>query len=168
MSKLSAQQEAFALNIIAGMNQTDAYKAAGYKCSDDNVAAVGASNLIRNAKVALRIKVLQEEVARKAELSAIGFAKRLNRLAMAAERKALTEAETGDEFASKEAADVMRQSIMDAAKLLGLIIDQSKVQSENVNYNIGDTPLSPDEWEREFAADKDAVGAPTRTPTRPN
>jgi hypothetical protein len=75
-----------------------------------------------------------------------------------------------DASASMAQADRVRPdwSRFDAAKLLGLIVDQSKVQSENVNYNIGDTPLSPDEWEREFAADKDAVGTPAPTPARPN
>ena len=168
MSDLTEQQERFCRALLEGKNQGQAYKDAGYKCANDETAWACASRLLSNAKVALRIKALQEEAARHSALTAAGFAKRLNRLALAAEKKALTEAETGDEFASKEAADVMRQSIMDAAKLLGLIVDQSKVQSENVNYNIGDTPLSPDEWEREFAADKDAVGTPARTPARPN
>ncbi len=45
---------------------------------------------------------------------------------------------------------------------------ESSVRNENVNYNMCDTPLSPDEWEREFASDKDAMGTPTRTPARPN
>ena len=115
-----------------------------------------ASRLLGNDKVALRVKALQDAAAKEAALTAAGFAKRLNRLAMAAEKKAIVEAESGDEFASKEAADVARQSIMDAAKLLGLIVDQSKVQSENVNYNISDAPMSEDEWEAEYAAE-DAV-----------
>ena len=33
---------------------------------------------------------------------------------------------------------------------------ESQVQSENVNYNISDAPMSEDEWEAEYAAE-DAV-----------
>jgi phage terminase small subunit len=169
---LSEQQERFCQLIAQGKNASDAYRDAGYKCTTDEAVWSSASRLLGNAKVALRIKALQDEAAKHAALTAAGFAKRLNRIAMAAERTALkaeqTDAGEIEMLAAKDAADVARQSIMDAAKLLGLIIDQSKVQSENVNYNIGDTPLSPEEWEREFAADKDAVGAPARTPARPH
>ena len=169
---LSEQQERFCRLIAQGKNQTDAYKEAGYKCSNDNVAAAGASSLVRNPKVALRLKALQDAAAKRAELTAAGFAKRLNRLAEAAERSALKaeQTEAGEEvelLAAKDAADVARQSIMDAAKLLGLIVDQSKVQSENVNYNISDAPLTEDEWEAEYAAE-DTVEPPARTPGRVN
>lgn len=57
---LSAQQERFALNIAKGMNQTDAYRAAGYK-SRGSSAEVNASKTIRIAKVADRIRGLAAE-----------------------------------------------------------------------------------------------------------
>jgi phage terminase small subunit len=164
---LTEQQERFCRAILEGKNQGAAYREAGYKCANDETAWACASRLLSNAKVALRIKALQASAAKRAELTAAGFAQRLDRLAQAAEKKALTEGVNGDEFASKEAADVMRQSIMDAAKLLGLIVDQSKVQSENVNYTISDAPMTEDEWEAEYAAE-DAMEPATRPASRTN
>lgn len=154
---LTEQQERFCQAIAQGKNASDAYRSAGYKCATDEAVWAAASRLLGNVKVALRVKALQEAAAKEAALTAAGFAKRLNRIALAAERTALkaeaTEAGEIELLAAKDAADVARQSIMDAAKLLGLIVDQSKVQSENVNYNISDTPMSEDEWEREYAAE---------------
>lgn len=69
MAKLSQQQERFARNIIEGMNQTDAYKAAGYKCANDNVAAVNASNLIRNPKIAAAIEQGRQKAAEATEVT---------------------------------------------------------------------------------------------------
>jgi hypothetical protein len=65
---LTKQQEAFALNIIAGMNQTDAYKAAGYKCANDNVAAVSASELVRNPKVVAFVEAHRAQAAKEAQI----------------------------------------------------------------------------------------------------
>jgi phage terminase small subunit len=164
---LSEQQERFCRAIAQGSNASDAYREAGYKCATDEAVWAAASRLLGNVKVALRIKALQEEAAKHAALTAAGFAKRLNRLAIAAEKKAIVEGANGDEFASKEAADVARQSIMDAAKLLGLIVDQSKVQSENVNYTISDAPMTEDEWEAEYAAE-DVMEPPAGSASRAN
>lgn len=44
---------------------------------------------------------------------------------------------------------------------------ESKIQSENVNYNVSDAPLTEDEWEAEYAAE-DTVEPPARTPGRVN
>lgn len=164
---LSEQQERFCQLIVQGKNASDAYREAGYSCTTDEAVWSASSRLLGNVKVALRIKALQENAAKKAELTAASFAKRLDRLAQAAEKKALMETATGDEFASKEAADVMRQSIMDAAKLLGLIVDQSKVQSENVNYTISDAPMTEAEWESEYA-EESSVEPATRPASRAN
>ena len=63
MADLSEQQERFCRAIVEGMNQTDAYKAAGYKCKDDNVAKVNASRLLTNANVCERIAELRKPIA---------------------------------------------------------------------------------------------------------
>ena len=67
--KLSTQQEKFCLNIIEGMNQTDAYKAAGYKCANDNVAAANAAALIRNPKIESKLAEMRENASESAEIT---------------------------------------------------------------------------------------------------
>lgn len=62
MVKLTIKQEAFCLEYAASGNATDAYKKAGFKVQNDNVAAANAARLLRNAKVKNRIKELMEEL----------------------------------------------------------------------------------------------------------
>jgi hypothetical protein len=64
MSRLSQQQQRFADLILEGRNQTDAYKQAGYKCANDNVAAVSASELVRNPKVVAYMAEQRQEAAK--------------------------------------------------------------------------------------------------------
>lgn len=156
MTKLSEQQEKFCRNVVEGMSQADAYRAAGYKSGSDEADWSNSSRLIRNDKVAARIDVLRKAAQERTAFTAASFAKRLERLAAAAENSALraSETETGERvemLVAKDAADVARQSIMDAAKLLGLIVDHSRTVNENFNYEVSDAPLDADEWEQEFA-----------------
>jgi len=65
---LTRQQQAFADLILEGRNQTDAYKQAGYKCANDNVAAVSASELVRNPKVATYIEQKRQMAAQMAQI----------------------------------------------------------------------------------------------------
>ena len=60
-NKLSQQQQKFCRNVVEGMNQTDAYKAAGYKCKSEKVVWEGASQLSRNIKVKNRISELRKK-----------------------------------------------------------------------------------------------------------
>ena len=68
---LTAKQEAFAQNIIQGMNQADAYRSA-YNCENmtDNSIYVNASKLVSDAKVAQRLKELREQLAKPSIMSA--------------------------------------------------------------------------------------------------
>ena len=68
---LTAKQEKFVQKIIEGMNQADAYRAA-YSCKNmsDNAIYVNASKLVADAKVALRIKELRNELAKSSIMSA--------------------------------------------------------------------------------------------------
>ena len=68
---LTAKQEAFVQNIIQGMSQADAYRSA-YSCKgmSDNSIYVNASKLVADAKVALRIKELREQLAKPSIMSA--------------------------------------------------------------------------------------------------
>lgn len=58
------KHEAFAQAIARGLNQSDAYKAAGYKAKGDSVK-VNASRLLTNANICCRVKELQEKAAEK-------------------------------------------------------------------------------------------------------
>lgn len=62
---LTAKQEEFAKAIVEGMNQADAYRSA-YSCKNmsDNAIYVNASKLASDAKVALRVKELRDELAK--------------------------------------------------------------------------------------------------------
>jgi len=63
---LTAKQESFALAIVNGKSQTDAYKEA-YDTSNykDNAIHVNASKLVSNANVALRIAELRKAIVSK-------------------------------------------------------------------------------------------------------
>ena len=83
---LSAQQERFCRFIVEGKNQRDAYNAAGYKSGSDAAADANASRLISNDKIASRIAELRNGAAKRTELTAAYFARRLERMALAAEQ----------------------------------------------------------------------------------
>ena len=67
MSKLSEQQEKFCRNIIEGMNQYEAYIAAGY--SDTDSAHANASRLISNDKIASRIAELRKDATQETQVT---------------------------------------------------------------------------------------------------
>jgi phage terminase small subunit len=68
---LTPKQEAFVQNIIQGMSQADAYRSA-YSCKNmsDNSVYVNASKLAADAKVALRLSELRNELAKPSIMSA--------------------------------------------------------------------------------------------------
>jgi phage terminase small subunit len=68
---LTPKQEAFVQNIIQGMSQADAYRSA-YSCKNmsDNAIYVNASKLASDAKVALRLSELRNELAKPSIMSA--------------------------------------------------------------------------------------------------
>jgi phage terminase small subunit len=131
--ELSEQQRRFADFILQGKNQRDAYRLAGYKTTNDDATDAAASRLLSNVRVEEYLKAKREKVAAKVELSAEHFAKRLERIAAAAERTLFVktqqiEQSPDDEtldVSAKEAADIAGAQTMNAAKLLGKIIDRS-------------------------------------------
>jgi phage terminase small subunit len=66
--KLTAQQKMFVYNILEGMNQTDAYLNAGYKCTR-SAARRAAARLLTNVDVQNVIKTAQGRAAEKAEIT---------------------------------------------------------------------------------------------------
>ena len=63
MVELPIMQETFCLEYAASGNATDAYKKAGYKAKNDNVAAAAAARLLRTVKVQLRLQEIAKEIA---------------------------------------------------------------------------------------------------------
>lgn len=63
MVELPIMQESFCLEYAASGNATEAYKKAGYKAKNDNVAAAAAARLLRSVKIQLRLQELAKEVA---------------------------------------------------------------------------------------------------------
>lgn len=61
----NARQELFALGIVRGLSQRQAYYEAGYKAQTDEAADVCASQLLSNSKVAARVAELQQAIAEK-------------------------------------------------------------------------------------------------------
>jgi phage terminase small subunit len=157
VTKLSAQQEAFCRNVVEGMSQAEAYTSAGY--ADTSSAYANASRLIAIDKIAARIDELKAEATKETVLSVAHFANRLERIAAAAFRNAITEGVDGapDSYASKEAADVVRQCSMDAAKLLGLVIEKR----DNTNRTVSDeSGLTRDELYAIAVGSSKGVAAP--------
>lgn len=142
MPALSNQRhELFAQALAKGETQADAYAAAGYKPSEPN-----ASRLTSNDKVRARVAELQEKAASRTVITVASITERL--LAIA------TKAEKGNEAPMLQAA---RASLMDAAKLNGLVIDKADSTNSSaltvtyVNAPPGTTP-EPGEEDYETGA----------------
>lgn len=112
----NAKHEAFAFGLSRGMTQADAYIQAGY------AGDVGAAcRLSKNVKVAARVAEIQARTAARAEISVASITERL--LAIAAK---------GEEQNNPAMLAVARASLMDAAKLNGLVTDKAAIEA-NVN-----------------------------------
>lgn len=144
MTKLNEQQERFCQLIVEGRSGNEAYVEAGYKVSNDATARANASRLLTNASICERIAELRAHIAAKFEITT-DF--------LATELLNVWKASIGADDRTNA-----RQALMDIAKLTGRIVDMSRVQAENVNYNLSADPLPAEEWEREFG-DANALGA---------
>ncbi|WP_453977332.1 terminase small subunit [Brevundimonas sp. Marseille-Q4549] len=108
----NAKHERFAQGIAKGLSQTDAYTEAGYK--GDRTAA---SRLSTNVNISKRVAELQGKAAVRTEITVASITERLLAIASKGE-------------ASKDAPllAVARASLMDAAKLNGLVVDKSQAE----------------------------------------
>lgn len=107
------KHERFAQGLAKGKTQTEAYAEAGYKPDDGN-----ATRLTGNDRVVSRVAELQERAAIRTEITVADITARLLAIAVKAE-------------ASEDAPllSVARASLMDAAKLNGLVIEKSEVKA---------------------------------------
>jgi len=111
----NARQERFAQEIAKGATADAAYAEAGYRPHRANAARMSANEDVRR-----RVTELQERAAVRAEITVAGITERLLNIATTAEGK--------DEAAMLQVA---RASLMDAAKLNGLVVDKG----ENVDIS---------------------------------
>jgi len=131
----NARHERFAQALAKGLSQTEAYTEAGYV--GDRTAA---SRLSTNVNVQQRVIELQERAAVRTEITVASITDRL--LAIATKGEAATDAPM---------LSVARASLMDAAKLNGLVIDRADTQSvgtmtvQYVTAPAGPAPLPSDE-----------------------
>jgi ribonucleotide reductase alpha subunit len=106
----NARHERFAQELAKGAAASHAYAAAGYKPSDQ-----AASRMTRNIKVAARIEELKERAAERTVVTVANLTDRLLKIA-----------EKGEASTEAPMLSVARASIMDAAKLNGLVIDRTQ------------------------------------------
>lgn len=132
------KHERFAQALAKGMTQAEAYADAGYKPSKSN-----ASTLRSNQKVQARLTELQERAAARTEITVASITERL--LAIA------TKAEKSGDAPMLQAA---RASLMDAAKLNGLVVDKGEHQHKHVGLSVTyvtpaetQAPASPEDYE---------------------
>lgn len=110
----NARHERFAQELAKGKSQAEAYADAGYKPSRS-----AAARLAADVNICARLAEIQGKAAARAEITVAGITERLLKIAQKAEDK--------DEAAM---LNVARASLMDAAKLNGLVVDQSKLAAD--------------------------------------
>lgn len=125
----NARHERFAQELAKGKTQAYAYAAAGYSPSEPN-----ASRLRSNDKVQARVAEILEKAAVRTEITVASITDRLLKIADKAE---------GKDDASM--LSVARASLMDAAKLNGLVIDKGDHQHKHVGLSV--TYVTPSQAE---------------------
>jgi hypothetical protein len=106
----NARQERFAQELAKGSSQAAAYAAAGYRPCDAHAA-----RLAGNGRVAERVLELKERAAERTVVTVANLTDRLLRIAA-----------KGETSTEAPLLSVARASIMDAAKLNGLVIDRTQ------------------------------------------
>lgn len=110
--ELTPKQEAFAREYVIDRNGKQAAIRSGYSPA---TAEQQASRLLSNVKVRAFINRLEVKYAEKAELTVAGITTRL-----------LAIADKGEKLEGAQGLSVARQSLMDAAKLNGLVVETSE------------------------------------------
>lgn len=103
------KHERFAQELAKGKTQIEAYTEAGYEPHDS-----AAARLFGNVRIQARVAEIQERAAVRTEITIAGLTESLMRLASKAE--ALQDA---------SGFQASRASLMDAAKLNGLVVDKT-------------------------------------------
>lgn len=109
----NAKHERFAQELAKGKTATEAYVEAGYAPNDGNAA-----RLKGNDRIVARVAEILDRAAIRAEVTVASLTERL--LAIAAKGEASTEAPL---------LGVARASLMDAAKLNGLVVEKQELNA---------------------------------------
>lgn len=139
MTALSnARHERFAQGLAKGLSQSDAYEEAGYKPSRS-----AAARLAADVNICKRVASIQGKAAERTEITVASITERL--LAIA------TKAEKSREAPMLQAA---RASLMDAAKLNGLVVEKGDHQHKHIGLSVTyvtpaepEAPASPEDYE---------------------
>ena len=111
----NARHERFAQELAKGQTAEAAYIEAGYRPSRKN-----AQRLRTNEGVTARIAELQAGAAKRTEITVAGITERLIKIA-----------DKGEDLKDAPGLSVARASLMDAAKLNGLIVDIKDLRSSD-------------------------------------
>jgi len=148
---LSQQQKRFADLVLQGKNQTDAYKQAGYKCANDNVAAVSASELVRNPKVVAYMDGQRQTAAAEVQIDLQWLIRKGVAILEAAEK-----------------ADAYGPAVS-ALKEVGVLTGYRVEKSDRTNRNIDEpTELTRDELYRIATGSSEGIAAPGLGTGKPN
>ena len=109
------KHERFAQALAKGETATAAYVIAGYEDNEGN-----AGRLNRNEQVQARVAEILERAAMRAEITVAGISERL-----------LMIADKGEKLAEASGLSVARASLMDVAKLNGLVVDRKELAGRN-------------------------------------
>jgi len=109
------RHERFAQALAKGETATAAYEQAGYEPNDGN-----ATRLKGNDRIEARVAEILERAAMRAEITVAGISERL-----------LMIAEKGEKLAEASGLSVARASLMDVAKLNGLVVDRKELAGRN-------------------------------------
>lgn len=117
------KHERFAQELAKGKSQAEAYEAAGYAKSRS-----AASRLAEDVNICERVAELQTRVAVRTEITVAGITSRLLNIADVAEKTGVAiDPITGEaKDSSSKHLGVARAALMDAAKLNGLVVDQTE------------------------------------------
>ena len=122
MDTLTPRQREFVELYLGGMNATEAYKLAGYKVKNDNVAGPESSKLLRNPKVSQEITRLKaHELAKQA--------KKQEKLEVTQDWLITQLAQTVSDSRAAGQHSVAMNSIVHIGKLLGLYVDKREVSA---------------------------------------
>lgn len=104
------RHERFAQELAKGLSQVEAYENAGY-----NPSRSAASRLAEDVSICERVAAIQNRAAVRAEITVATITEKLLRLA-----------QKGEDLSDAPGLSVSRASLMDAAKLNGLVVDKTE------------------------------------------
>lgn len=126
----NTRHERFAQELAKGKSQVEAYEAAGYKASRS-----AASRLAEDVNICERVAEIQERGAIRAEITVASLTAELQEIMRAAKLQNESAPHLG----------VARQSVMDIAKLNGLVIDKAANAAVSLEDLLGKLDDGPGE-----------------------